>query len=346
MSDLLYRIGFHHPIIQAPMAGTSTPTMAAAVSNAGGLGFLGLGSSYAESAAKQIAETKALTSRPFGLNFFCHQPPSPDPEHDRAWIEYLRPEFAKFGAEPPSSLAEIYKSFVADDAMFDLVLQTRPAVVSYHFGLPAADKIAAITKAGIVQMATATSLSEARYIRDAGIDAIVAQGYEAGGHRGVFDPAAKDDRLGMFALVQILVHTMDIPVIAAGGIMDGAGISAALKIGAAAAQLGTAFIGCPESAADSGYRKALASDAAQHTTMTAAVSGRLARCLANKFTAIDDRNHTAYPRAYDAGKALNAAAKAKGEFGYGAQWAGQAAPLARSMPAAELVAMLVREAGR
>jgi nitronate monooxygenase len=342
---LLQRLGIAHPIIQAPMAGTSTPAMAAAVSNAGALGFLGLGSSNAESAATQIAETKRLTSRPFGLNFFCHKPSPPDPERDHAWIEYLCPEFAKFGAEPPTTLTEIYKSFVADDAMFELVLRERPAVVSYHFGLPSADKIAAIKKAGIVQMATATGLSESERIHAAGIDAVVAQGYEAGGHRGVFDPVAEDSRLGMFSLVQVLVRAMDIPVIAAGGIMDGAGINAVLKIGAVAAQLGTAFIGCPESAADAGYRKALASDAAHHTAMTAAISGRPARCLANKFTLLDDRGAAAYPRAYDAGKALNAAAKAKGETGYGAQWAGQAAPLARSMPAAELVATLLREMG-
>jgi nitronate monooxygenase len=334
-----------HPIIQAPMAGTSTPAMAAAVSNAGALGFLGLGSSNAESAAAQIAETKRLTNRSFGLNFFCHEPPPPDPARDHAWIEYFRPEFAKFGADPPATLKEIYKSFVADDAMFELVLRERPAVVSYHFGLPSADKIAAIKKTGIIQMATATSVAEAERIQGAGIDAIVAQGYEAGGHRGMFDPAAHDDRLGMFSLVQMLVRAMDIPVIAAGGIMDGASINAVLSIGAVAAQLGTAFIGCPESAADAGYRKALASDAAYHTTITAAISGRPARCLANKFTLLDDRGAAAYPRAYDAGKALNAAAKAKGETGYGAQWAGQCAPLARSMRAAELVATLLREMG-
>ena len=155
-------------------------------------------------------------------------------------------EFAKFGAEPPATLTEIYKSFVVDDAMFELVLRERPAVVSYHFGLPSADKIAAIKKAASSRWRRRRALPKPNASRDAGIDAIVAQGYEAGGHRGVFDPAAYDDRLGMFALVQVLVRAMDIPVIAAGGIMDGAGINAVLKIGAAAAQLGTAFIGCPD----------------------------------------------------------------------------------------------------
>ena len=173
---------------------------------------------------------------------------------------------------------------------------------------------------------------------------MVAQGYEAGGHRGVFDPDADDDRLGTMALTRLLVRALDDPVIAAGGIMDGAGIAAALRLGAAAAQLGTAFVGCPESSADAGYRRALESDAAHHTVMTRAISGRPARCLANRFTAlgagISPQAIPAYPIAYDAGKALHAAAKATGESGFGAQWAGQGAPLARALPAAELVAAL------
>jgi nitronate monooxygenase len=176
---------------------------------------------------------------------------------------------------------------------------------------------------------------------------VVAQGYEAGGHRGVFDPDAVDDCLGTMALTRLLVQQLDVPVIAAGGIMDGAGIVAALRLGAAAAQLGTAFIACPESAADAGYRKALAGDAANHTVMTRAISGRPARCLRNRFTElgadVSPQLIPAYPYAYDAGKALNAAGKAVNETGYGAQWAGQGAPLARSLPAAELVLRLDQE---
>jgi nitronate monooxygenase len=172
----------------------------------------------------------------------------------------------------------------------------------------------------------------------------VAQGYEAGGHRGVFDPAKRDDQMGTLALTRLLVRELKVPVIAAGGIMDGAAMAAVLKLGAAAAQLGTAFVGCPESAADTGYRAALFSPASHHTIMTRAISGRPARCLANHFTAIGQMSSKAdvpqYPIAYDAGKALNAAAKAAGEFGYGAHWAGQGAPLARALPAAELVAQL------
>jgi nitronate monooxygenase len=220
-------------------------------------------------------------------------------------------------------------------------------VVSFHFGLPADDRIAALREAGIVLLATATSIAEARTAAAAGVDAVVAQGYEAGGHRGVFDPLEHDDRLSTLALTRLLVKRIDVPVIAAGGIMDGAGISAALRLGASAAQLGTAFIACPESAADAGYRAALSGDSANHTVMTSAISGRPARCLRNEFTRlgaeVTARDIPAYPIAYDAGKALHAAAKAAGEFGYGAQLAGQGAPLARALPAAELVARLAEE---
>ncbi len=177
--------------------------------------------------------------------------------------------------------------------------------------------------------------------------AVVAQGYEAGGHRGVFNPNSEDDRLEPVALTRILVRGLDVPVIAAGGIMDGAGIAAVLRLGASAAQLGTAFISCPESDADAGYRKALASAAANHTIMTSAISGRPARCLRNGFTLLgadaSPGQIPAYPIAYDAGKALNAAAKTAHEAGYGAQWAGQGAPLSRELSAVHLVAALARE---
>jgi nitronate monooxygenase len=231
--------------------------------------------------------------------------------------------------------------------MTALLLETRPAIVSFHFGLPEEAQIRALKQAGILLFGSATSLSEAQKLADAGLDAIVAQGYEAGGHRGAFDENAPDDRLGTFTLIHLLSRRFALPVIAAGGIMDGVGISAALRLGAVAAQLGTAFIGCPESSADQGYRAALAGDAANHTMMTRAISGRPARCLANRFTklaeAIPDGDVPSYPITYDLGKALHAAAKAKGEFGFGAQWAGQGAPLSRPMPAAELVKLLAQE---
>jgi nitronate monooxygenase len=335
------------PIIQAPMAGVSTPEMAAAVSNAGALGSLGVGATNAEGARAMITRCRALSRRSLNVNVFCHAPARSDPARESAWIERLRPELARYGATPLGALKEIYRSFVVDDEMLAMLVAEKPKVVSFHFGVPSRERIAALHGAGIVLLGSATSLAEARALADAGIDAIVAQGWEAGGHRGVFDPDAADDRLGTFALVRVLAREIDRPIIAAGGIMDGDGIAAALRLGASAAQLGTAFIACDESVADSGYRAALRSDAAHHTVMTRVISGRPARSLANRFTAfgrgIAASDIPDYPIAYDAGKALHSAAKAKGEFGYGAQWAGQGAPLAVALPAGELVARLRRE---
>jgi nitronate monooxygenase len=343
----LKNLDLHYPIIQAPMAGVSTPAMAAAVANAGALGSIGLGAEKPDGAKRMILATQALTTRAFNVNVFTHRPATSVKAVENAWIERLRPEFARYGATPPASLSEIYRSFVADDTVLEVLLELRPRVVSFHFGLPTPKQLQALRAAGIVLMGSATSLAEGRAIAASGIDAVVAQGIEAGGHRGMFDPAAHDDCLTTIALTRLLVRSLDIPVIAAGGIMDGAGIAAVLKLGAVAAQLGTAFVDCPESSADVGFRAALKSDAALHTQMTAAISGRPARSLANRFTALGDSlaasEIPSYPIAYDAGKALHAAARAKSEYGYGAQWAGQGAPLARSLPAADLVRTLVSE---
>ncbi len=344
---LCQRLGLALPIIQAPMAGTCTPALAAAVSNAGGLGSIGVGAVDPAEAERRIIELRRLTDRPFNVNVFCHQPARADAAVEDAWRARLAGQFRAFGAEPPTQLQEIYTSFVADEAMLAVLVRQRPAVVSFHFGVPSVLFVAALKAAGATLLATATSLAEADVAGAAGMDAVVAQGYEAGGHRGMFDPNARDDRLGTLALVRLLVRKRSLPVIAAGGIMDGAGIGAVMSLGAAAAQLGTAFIACPETSADAGYRAALAGNAAQHTTMTRVISGRPARCLANAFTrwgeGVADTQVPEYPIAYDAGKALNAAAKARGEFGFGAQWAGQGAPLSRAMPAGELVGVLGRE---
>jgi nitronate monooxygenase len=341
------RLGLAVPLIQAPMAGVSTPALAAAVSNAGGLGSIAIGASEVAGARAMIAEVRASTDRPFNANLFVHGSPQPDPAREAAWLGWLAPLFAEFDARPPASLRTIYRSFADDPAMLDMLLDAAPPVVSFHFGLPSADVIAALRARSIVLLATATSLAEARAIEAAGLDAIVAQGIEAGGHRGQFDPAAPDDALGTMALTRLLVRSTALPVIAAGGIMDGAGIAAALALGAAAAQLGTAFIACPESGADAAYRAALMGPAACHTVLTTLVSGRPARALPNRFTALADsiagRRPPDYPIAYDAGKALHAAARAKGEHGFGAHWAGQGAPLARALPAADLVATLAAE---
>lgn len=344
--NLLTLLGIEKPIIQAPMAGVATPALAAAVSNAGGLGSLGVGAMNADGARKAIRATRELTSKPFNVNVFCHEPAQADAAVERAWSAWLADEFAKYGATPPAEPREIYTSFLVDRAMQTMLVEERPAVVSFHFGLPSADVIAELKQAGIKLLAAVTSVDEARQAEAAGVDALVAQGIEAGGHRGAFDPDV-DDRLGVFALTRLLVRTSPLPVIAAGGIMDGAGIVAVLALGAQAAQLGTAFVACAETPIDDGYRRALLGESAQHTTFTKAISGRIARSMVNRFTQIGDDPRApqspAYPIAYDTGKALHAAAKAKGEFGYGAQWAGQAAALARALPAAELFAQLEEE---
>jgi nitronate monooxygenase len=340
-------LGIEHPIIQAPMVGVSTPALAAAVSNAGALGSIGIGASTPAQARAMLAETRAQTGKPFNVNLFCHRPAKADAQREAAWLEYLRPLFAEFEAEPPAAIREIYKSFLDDPDMLQMLLQERPAVVSFHFGLPPNEWIRSLKDAGIRLLASATTLDEARLVERAGVDAIVAQGVEAGGHRGVFEPEKGDAGIGTLALVRLLARHSSLPVIAAGGIMDGQGIAAAQALGAQGAQLGTAFVPCPESAANAAYRAALKGDRAHHTQITAAISGRPARGMVNRlWTDLDTADAPAlpdYPNTYDAAKALHAAASAKGCNDFAVQWAGQGAPLAREMPAAELVKLLLAE---
>lgn len=329
------------------MAGVSTPRMAASVSNAGGLGSIGVGATDAAGARDMICATRALTDRPFNVNLFVHANPQPDALKERQWLDALRPLFQRYGVEPPTGLTMIYNSLAEDDAMLAMLIEEAPPVVSFHFGLPSRRRIEALKRVGCTMLATVTSVEEARCAEQAGIDMVVAQGWEAGGHRGVFDPAAPNDRMGTLPLVRLLVTDTSLPVIAAGGIMDGSGIRAALDLGAVAAQLGTAFISCPESSANPHYRSALTSEAAYHTTMTRVISGRPARCIANEFTQWGSGHSLSppdYPLAYDAAKALNTVASDAGDGGFGAQWAGQGAPLHRAMPASELVDLLWNEA--
>jgi nitronate monooxygenase len=346
--QFIERLAVDYPIIQAPMAGVSTPQMAAAVSNAGGLGSLGLGASTAAQARKMMEEARALTGRSLNANVFCHVPAQRDAQREAAWLGHLAPLFDDAGIAAPSALNEIYKSFNEDEDMFRMLLELRPAAVSFHFGLPSAERIAAFRQAGVFTMATATNLREAQMIEQAGIDAIVAQGIEAGGHRGMFDPEESDERLSASVLVRLLVKKTNLPIIAAGGIMDGAGIRSALDLGAVAAQLGTAFILCPESSASGAYRANMKSERAGTTRMTAAISGRPARGIVNRIIAHGEASGAprpaAYPVAYDAAKQLHAAAVAKSDnHEYAPHWAGQGAPLARELPAAELIRQLVDE---
>ncbi len=335
------------PLIQAPMAGVATPELAAAVSNAGALGSIGIGASSVDQARDMIRATRALANNPFNVNVFCHARAQRDADREANWVASLTSFFDEFEAPAPTQLNEIYTSFIHSPEAQAMLLEEAPAVVSFHFGLPDKALITAFKAAGTLTLATATNLHEAEQARQAGIDAIVAQGYEAGGHRGMFDPCASDQQLPTAVLVRMLATEQPLPVIAAGGIMDGAGMNAMKTLGATAVQLGTAFVLCPESAANAGYRARLKS-AAEHTTeMTLAISGRPARGLSNRLThhgaeaaiAVAD-----YPLAYDIAKQLHAAASAKGSHEFAAHWAGQGAPLSREMTAAGMVKVLLEEA--
>lgn len=344
---LLDRLGVRLPIIQAPMAGVSTPAMAAAVTRAGGLGSISVGATDQFGARASLDAVAELTTGPVNINVFCHQPAMSDHAVETSWIEQFTPVFARYGATPPAALVEIYRSFVDDEATFGLLLEQRPRVVSFHFGLPRREWIDAFRANGVVQLVTVTSLAEAAEAVAAGLDAVVAQGWEAGGHRGAFDPDAPDEQLPALELTRRIKRRFDIDVIAAGGIMNGSQIATALAAGASAVQMGTAFLATRESLADAAYRAALAGDAAHHTIMSRAISGRPARGLPTRFTAATEHvtpaQVPAYPLAYDLAKALNVAARAKGEAGFGVQWAGTGAPLCRALPVAVLMRALERE---
>ena len=329
------------------MARISTPEMAAAVIEAGGLGSIGVGATNAAGARDMIHAVRQRTRGSLNVNVFCHQPARRDAALEGAWIEWLRPEFERLHASPPATLQEIFRSFLVDDAMREVLLEERPSVVSFHFGSPSSQTMRQLLQAGIVLLGSATNLGDALTLQQAGVHAVIAQGYEAGGHRGLFRPDEADDRLGTLALTRLLASRLTVPVIAAGGIMDGAGIAAALALGASAAQLGTAFLACTESQADPDFRAALGSEAAHHTVMTRVISGRPARCLANRLTRLGaqvaDSAVPSYPLPYDVAGALNKAARAVKESGFGAQWAGQGAPLVRTGAAAELTEVLAAE---
>ncbi|MBE1283805.1 MAG: nitronate monooxygenase [Rhodobacteraceae bacterium] len=346
-TEILDRIGLKHPIFQAPMAGVSTPAMAGAVSQAGGLGSLGLGASTVDQARQMIRDARAAGATPLNVNFFCHRPAEPRPDAEADWLRRMGPLFDQFEGSAPERLTEIYLSFLHNAAMQQMVLEEKPEVVTFHFGLPGAGLISDLREAGCFLAASATSLEEAHAIQAAGLDAIIAQGIEAGGHRGIFDPDGPDAGLSSLTLTQLIVRECHLPVIAAGGIMTGQGIAAALNVGAVAAQLGTAFIATDESAADADYRQALVGSPGLRTHLSPAISGRPARCLGNALIDWTRDQMGAelpdYPVLYDATKALMAAAKQAGVAGYAAQWAGQGAPLARAMKTAELVQVLASE---
>lgn len=288
-----------------------------------------------------------MTAGPFNVNVFCHARAERNEAQEKAWIERFRDVFERYDAVLPAALQEIYTTFHQNETMAEMLLDSAPAVVSFHFGVPPERLVREFKSRGIITIATATSVGEARQIESAGIDFVVAQGAEAGGHRGIFEPWAEDEQLSTFTLVQALRKRCALPVIGAGGIMDGAGIAAMMKLGAIGVQMGTAFVLCPESAANEAYRQALKNEQAVGTVMTSAISGRPARCISNDFCKLTrelpKESIPPYPLTYALGKILAAAAAAKGAHGFGAQWAGQGMTLARELPAGKLIQTLVTE---
>ena len=279
LTDLL---GIEHPLIQAPMASAATPELVVAVSEAGGLGSLGSAMLPTDELRRQADAVRAATSRPFQLNFFCHS--SPELGHDEAQLARHRVAllYAELGlGEPPEPTVP---PFEFDDARLEATLEIRPAVVSFHFGLPDDAAVRALREADIRVLASATTVTEARELEQSGVDAVIAQGAEAGGHRGSFLVPGEEGLVGTLALVPQVVDAVSVPVIAAGGIADGRGLAAALALGAAGAQVGTAFLACPEATVQPPHREALHAAQAEGTTITSAISGRPARALRNRLT--------------------------------------------------------------
>lgn len=356
-NEFCERFGLRYPIIQAPMAGVSNPVLAAAVRKAGALPSLGCGAMNATTLANNINEFMDLAEEPkpalININFFSHQEEEVDELANSVWIEQVKPLFERFDAQPPSALNVIYQSLLTVDERVQVLLDKRPQIVSFHFGLPSESVLKRLKAADIVIFASACDLNEAKHLEAAGVDYIVAQGYEAGGHRGIFDPKT-DPMLGTLELLQLIKKECRTPVIAAGGIMNGQDIRTMLSQGAAAVQLGTAFILCPESSASEAYRRQIkiqANKANPETCVSPLISGRPARGLVTKLSElgaklrqVEGYKQPAYPVLYDLNKQLNDAALKQGEEGYGAYWSGTGLADIREMPAAELIAMLAKEA--
>jgi nitronate monooxygenase len=339
-----------HPIMLAPMAGLGTVDLAAAVSNAGGLGSIGCAVMAPESVAKTVAELRRLTTKPINLNFFCHDPAKADAARERAWHERLSFYYRELSIEA-ATLTPRFDLAPFDDTACAVVEDVRPEVVSFHFGLPQPGLVDRLKAAGCKVISSATTVAEACWLEKHGADAIIAQGYEAGGHRGIFLDSdrkrAVASQAGTFALVPQVADAVTVPVIAAGGIADGRGIAAAFALGAAAVQVGTAFLLCAESATPPLYREALRNARVNRTVVTNVFSGRPARVLVNRLAAeIDPWSDGVpdFPLAMGELPPLRAAAEQNGSIDFTPLWSGQAAALAREMPAKKLIDLLVREA--
>jgi len=338
------RLNLSFPIIQAPMAGASTPAMAAAVSRAGGLGSLGVALQSPDKTREDCQAIHAQTNGTYNINFFVHKEPELDAARGEAMRAQLAPYYEELG------LGDVPEAKVSSEPFNEehlaAVLDMMPPVVSFHFGLPRADLFKAVKDAGIFTISSATNVREAEILEAGGIDAIVAQGFEAGGHRGTFAEPYEDGWVGTMALVPQIVDAVSVPVIAAGGIMDGRGIAAALALGAAAAQLGTAFLSTPESGIPDVHRELLLTAGDDETRLTHAFSGRPARGIENRYmkeTAGGEAEFPDFPILNTLTGPLRKGSGQAGNSDFVSLWAGQGLRMSRAMPAAELLDKLAAE---
>jgi nitronate monooxygenase len=332
-------VGCEHPIIQAPMAAAGGVRLCNAAIEGGALGSLPCGLLTPEKIREQTVEVRASVSGPLNLNFFCHR--MPEAADESAWRVLLQPYYEEFGVTARNG-GPLRAPF--DEAMCEAVEHLRPEVVSFHFGLPERSLLDRVKATGAVVIANATTVDEARWLEDGGVDAVVAQGFEAGGHTGRFLGSDPAEAMGLFALLPQVVDAVRVPVIAAGGIGDSRGIAAAFMLGASAVQLGTAYLHCPEAEISAVHRAKLAEG---RTVSTNLLTGGLARGLRGRL--IDELGPVRaeappYPLASAALAPVRAAAEERAEFGFGPMWAGQAAALGQAMPAAELTRKLATDA--
>ncbi|HEV7504552.1 MAG TPA: nitronate monooxygenase [Thermoanaerobaculia bacterium] len=338
MESLRTLLGIELPIIQAPMAGVQDSRLALAVSNAGALGSLPCALLSPESLRHELAEIKSRTRLPFNVNFFCHSTPPPDAGREAAWRMALKPYYEELGVDPsaiPSGPGrQPFSSEVAE-----VLREFTPAVVSFHFGLPSPELLEGVRGWGARILSSATNVEEALWLEARGVDAIIAQGLEAGGHRGIFLSDDLDSQVGTFALLRQIVQSVKVPVIAAGGIADAEGVRAAMALGAAGVQIGTAYLLCPEATTGAVHRAMLQSEAARHTALTNLFSGRPARGIVNRL--MKDLGPMSalppvFPLAASAVAPLRAKAENLGRGDFSPLWAGQNATGCREIPAADL----------
>lgn len=323
------------PIIQAPMAGAQGHALAAAVCNAGGLGSLPCATLGLDDMRSELTALAAHTIRPFNVNFFCHSVPNSDPVREAIWRERLLPFLSEYEIEA-SALPETPARMPFSDEAADVLEEFRPAVVSFHFGLPSAALIARVRRWGAKILSSATTVDEARWLEARGVDAIIAQGLEAGGHRGCFLSECLDSQVGTFALVPQIVAAVSVPVVAAGGIADASGVAAAMELGACGVQVGTAYLLCPESTTSAVHRAALESESSRITAMTNVFTGRPARGIVNGLMrALGPMSDVVppFPLAASAIAPLRAKAESRGIGDFSPLWAGQNAAGCKAVPA-------------